>query len=119
MPFNYPFSVNLVHVALVVPVLAYAGYYGSVSDPQVFTAMMALGALVLFYHGYMLYQRWSQPMSFIKAINIFHVLAVAPLFMYVGWSGAATPPAIFTLLLVLAPIVAAFHAYRGYENWQK
>lgn len=119
MPFNYLFSVNLIHLVLVAPVLAYAGWFGGKSNPQAFTAMMALGVLVLLYHSYRLYQRWDMPMSYWKAINIFHILVVAPLFIYVGWFGASTPPAIFTLLLVLAPIVLLYHAYRAYENWQK
>ncbi len=119
MPFNYPFSVNLTHLVLVAPVLAYAGWFGSGANSQAFTAMMALGVLVFLYHSYMLYQRWSLPMSYLKAINIFHVLVVAPLFVYVGWLGASTPPAVFTLLLVMAPIVLLYHAYRAYQNWQK
>ncbi len=115
--FNYKFNVNLFHVLLIAPLLVYGGYYGSKSIPQVFTAFMALGILVALYHAYKIYERRDQSFSYWKAINIFHILFIAPLFMYIGYNGADTNPQVFTLLLIMAPFILAYHAYRAYENW--
>lgn len=46
-----------------------------------------------------------------NSINLFHVLFVAPLLIYVGYNGANTNPAIFTAMMILGFLVAVYHVY--------
>lgn len=46
-----------------------------------------------------------------SSINIFHILFVAPLLIYVGYKGANTNPAIFTAMMILGFIVILYHSY--------
>lgn len=105
------FNVNLVHIFLVAPALAYAGYFGKDSNPQVFTALTALGLLALFFHSYRLGKSpW---------INLFHIFIVAPLLLYIGYMGDEAIPQAFTILLILAPIVFFYHLYRALQRLSK
>jgi hypothetical protein len=45
-------------------------------------------------------------------INLFHVLLVAPFFMYVGIMKSAVPAAIYTTLIVLGAILVLYHGYK-------
>jgi hypothetical protein len=45
-------------------------------------------------------------------INLFHILVVAPLLLYVGYNKGATPEFIFTLLIIMAVLVLLYHGYR-------
>ena len=46
-----------------------------------------------------------------QIVNIIHILIVAPLLGYVGYNAAKTPKMVFHVLLILAIIVASYHAY--------
>ena len=48
--------------------------------------------------------------------NLFHVLVVAPLFLYVGFYGNTTPTLLFDLMGVLGALVLMYHLYRAYER---
>ena len=118
MNFNYRLSVNLLHILLIAPLFAYVGYYGANSKAQAFTALMAFGILTLFYHGYKFFaERKEQSIasSYWKAINLFHMVFVAPLLIYIGYMGVDSLPQMFTVLLVLAPLVMLFHLYRAFQ----
>jgi hypothetical protein len=47
-------------------------------------------------------------------LNAFHVVAVAPLLLYVGFARSNTPDLVFDLLGVLGLIVLTYHVYRAY-----
>lgn len=46
--------------------------------------------------------------------NLFHVAAVGPLFLYVGFARETTPDAVFNGLGVLAIVILVYHTYRAY-----
>lgn len=59
-----PEYVNLVHVVLLVPALLYAGYKGNNTftderDVWFFRFLFVLAAIVLAYHGWLLWKRFS------------------------------------------------------------
>jgi hypothetical protein len=53
------------------------------------------------------------------AINFFHLLLVAPFFMYVGIMRASLVPAIYTTLLVLGIVLILYHGWKFYDRWVK
>jgi len=46
--------------------------------------------------------------------NLFHVAAVGPLFLYVGFARETTPDAVFNALGVLGLIILVYHSYSAY-----
>lgn len=48
--------------------------------------------------------------------NLFHVLLVAPLFLYVGFARNSTPAVVFDLLGILGLGILVYHLYRAYEQ---
>ena len=50
------------------------------------------------------------------ARNIFHVLAVGPLFVYVGIVKDGTPDALYNILGALAAVIFIYHSYRAFTK---
>ncbi len=111
MSTTIPSSINFIHILLIAPLFAYVGYYGRETDHQAFTALMALGILALFYHTYRTYEDF-------KWINMFHIFIVAPLLIYMGYYGSKSAPRSFTALLVMAPAIFLYHAYRVFVKFR-
>lgn len=44
-------------------------------------------------------------------IYLFHILIVAPLLIYIGYSGSKTPEMLFKLLLIFGILVIIYHSY--------
>lgn len=49
-------------------------------------------------------------------INLFHVLVVGPLLIYIGYMREFTPSFLFTSLVVLGLLVIGFHLYRIFST---
>jgi hypothetical protein len=49
-------------------------------------------------------------------INIFHVLVVGPLFIYLGIFKKDIPDIIFTILLYLGIVIVIYHTYLAYKK---
>lgn len=47
-------------------------------------------------------------------LSLFHILAVVPFFLYVGFQRSASPDTIYTVLLTLGVIITLYH---GYKSW--
>lgn len=67
-----------------------------------------------------MYSKPTIPMTITtgEAVNLAHVLAIAPFLGYVGYMGVMSPEWAFTVLMVLAVIVAAYHGARLYKSNQ-
>jgi hypothetical protein len=52
-------------------------------------------------------------------INLFHVLLVAPFFIYVGVMKSAVPAAVYTTLIVLGAILVLYHGYKFVNRFLK
>ena len=55
-----PRNIYIFHMLVVAPLLMYVGYNGPNTDPNIFTALMALATLVFLYHSYRLSQLMKQ-----------------------------------------------------------
>ena len=49
-------------------------------------------------------------------LAIFHVVVIAPLFIYVGLAREQVPDAVFYTLGSIGIVIALYHAYRAYEK---
>lgn len=54
-----------------------------------------------------------------QVINLFHLLVIVPLLVYVGIYKGAAPNWAFYALLFLAAVAALWHAYRLLQWWKK
>jgi len=52
-------------------------------------------------------------------IALFHVIIVAPLFLYVGLAREQTPDAVFYTLGGIGAFILLFHIYKAYEKIQE
>ena len=51
-------------------------------------------------------------------INLFHILLVGPLFLYVGINGLNIPKQMFPFLLILGAFIVIYHSYLAYNKFK-
>jgi hypothetical protein len=51
-------------------------------------------------------------------INLFHIFAVAPFFLYVAFMRGQLPPWIFQMLIGLGVVILAYHGFKSYLKWK-
>lgn len=51
-----------------------------------------------------------------SAISLFHILVVAPLFLYVGFARNDVPEFVFLILGILAAVIFMYHAYQAWSK---
>lgn len=90
---------SLFHILVVVPILGYIAIQRGQLPPWVFPALLGLGGLLLLYHTFKIIVKW-RAMSPSVWINILHVVAVAPLLLYIGSQAYDTPRWAYELLLI-------------------
>jgi hypothetical protein len=49
-------------------------------------------------------------------LNIFHILLVAPFFIWVGISRGRLPDGVFTALIVLGIVLTLYHGFKAYNR---
>lgn len=52
-------------------------------------------------------------------LNLFHILLIAPFFIYVGVMKSAVPAAVYTTLIVLGAILVLYHGYKFVNRLMK
>lgn len=89
----------LFHILVVVPVLGYIAMQRGQLPPWVFPALLGLGGIILLYHAFKVVVKWRAASPTVW-VNILHVVAVAPLLLYIGSQAYDTPRWAYELLLV-------------------
>ena len=87
-------------------------------EPWVFTVLQGLGLLLLIYHSYKTIIKWKAK-SMSVWVNILHVVAVAPLLLYIGSMGYDTPRWAFEILAMLGFSALGYHIYSMVLDIQK
>jgi hypothetical protein len=100
----------LFHILIVAPFLLYVAVVRGQLTPFVFTILQILGILILIYHSYRVVVRWKSNSPLVW-INIFHVIVVAPVIIYVGNSAYDTPRWAFEILAMMAFTAAGYNLY--------
>ncbi len=101
---------NLFHVLLVAPFFIYVGIMKSAVPPAVFTTLIVLGAVLIFYHGYKFVLRALKGSGY-AWVNAVHALLVGPLLLYIGLKGADTERPYYEGLLLFAFAALGYHMY--------
>jgi hypothetical protein len=109
--------VALFHILFVVPLFGYVAFQRAATEDWIYNVMLALGGIVLFYHGYKSAVRLLAGSTF-AWVNIFHVLIVAPLLLYIGYNGKKTPRAGYELLMMVTFAALGYHLYNMVNELQ-
>ena len=102
--------VALFHILFVVPLFGYVAFQRAATEDWIYNILLALGGIVLFYHGYKSAVRLLAGSTF-AWVNLFHVLIVAPLLIYIGYNGKKTPRAAYELLAMAGFAALGYHIY--------
>lgn len=101
---------SLFHLVFVVPLFLYIGFQRASVPHWVYLAILSIGTVIFFYHGFKLYLR-LQAHSTYSWVNAIHVLLVAPLLIYIGYHDKETPRFAYELLLMAGFAAAGYHLF--------
>jgi hypothetical protein len=102
--------IALFHILIVVPLFGYVAFQRAATEEWLYKVLLALGCIILFYHSYKAVIRLLAGSTF-AWVNIFHVLLVAPLLIYIGYNGKKTPRAGYELLMMATFAALGYHVY--------
>jgi hypothetical protein len=107
---NAHIIVSLFHIFAVVPFFLYVAFVRGQLAPYIFQILFGLGLVILVYHTYKTILKWKahSPSAW---INIFHVLIVAPLLIFIGAQNYDTPRWGFELLAMAGFSALGYHIY--------
>ena len=122
---KYNQKVNLLHIIAINPVIIYIGLYGNKSNPQLYPVLLIIGIIALLYHGGRIFvdrevidcknaneKDIKNYISQLKTVYIMHLVAIVPLFLYVGIRGKKSDNRVFPILLAMGIISDIYHIFR-------
>ncbi len=102
--------IALFHLLIVAPFFLYVAIVRGQLMPWIFSALLGLGLVIMVYHAYKTVIKW-QAHSLSAWVNIIHVVAIAPLLIFIGASGYDTPRWAFEVLAMFGFAAAGYHLY--------
>lgn len=102
--------ISLFHILLVGPFFIYVAYVRGQLMPWIFNVLLGLGLVIFVYHASKAYLKY-QAKSFGLWVNVIHMIAVAPLLVYIGIRGYDTPRWAFEVLAMLGFSAIGYHIY--------
>ena len=103
------FYVHLFHILIIGGLFLYIGIRKTNIPSFMYPILVGLGIILIIYHGYKSYKLFK--LGKIPWINLFHVIIVAPLLIYIGLHGKKTPYYYFEFLLMLGFASIGYHGY--------
>ncbi len=102
--------IALGHLIFIAPFFLYVGFQRSNTPLWIYTLLIALGAMILFYHGYKAFIRVAAGSPY-AWVNIIHVAFVAPLLLLIGLKGRDAPRYAYELLIMVGFAALGYHLY--------
>jgi len=110
MDFDNRFWLAIIHLIFVVPLFLYVGIQRANCPHWLYLALLTIGTIILVYHGFKLIVRLKNRSGY-SWVNALHVIAVAPLLLYIGYHKKETPRFAYELLLMLAFAAGGYHLF--------
>jgi hypothetical protein len=107
--------VHLFHIIIVGILFLYVGIIREKIYKPVFNILFFLGLFIVFYHLYKIYEYLNIGKSIY--INLIHIFIVAPLLIYIGYTGEKTSRKFFEMLLMLAFSSIGYHLYYFFNTF--
>lgn len=101
--------VHLFHILFVGGLFLYVSLNAATMPSFMFPFLLYLGGFIILYHTYKIYINYVSKKSY--NVNLFHVLLVGPLLMYIGYEKPAANKFVYQLLLMAAFAVIGYHGY--------
>ena len=114
---NTLFLIHVLHILFVGPLFLYVGIYGSAIVPLMYPFLLILGIFIIAYHSFLAYQGFKKGTSI--WVNLFHMIIVGPLLVYIGYKNKKTPYSAYQFMLMLAFAVIGYHGYYLLKNINK
>jgi len=103
--------VSLAHLLIFLPALLYIGFMRSSIPYSVYYVILAMGIFIALYHFMKTIKKIQAGATSSVWVNILHVLAVAPLLIYIGTKKNDSRREAYELLLILAFGGVGYHLY--------
>lgn len=101
--------VHLFHILIVGSLFLYVGIKSINTPPSMYPVLLTTGVVILFYHAYKVYLKVAAGKN--PWVNLFHIFAVAPLLIFMGYNKQSTPRYAYEFLLMLGFAAIGYHGY--------
>ncbi len=106
---NINLLVHLFHIIIVGGLFLYVGINRDKIFKTLFTILLILGILNIFYHIFKVYNYMKQGKSI--WINLIHIFIVGPVLIFIGYNREKTPRLYYEILLMLGFASIGYHGY--------
>lgn len=106
---NISILVHLFHILIVGGLFIYLGIYRNDIPKILFSVIFYLGIIIILYHIYKLYNYMKAGKNY--WVNLFHILIVGPLLIYIGYNKDKVQRLYFELILMLGFASIGYHGY--------
>ena len=107
--------ISLFHIIIVVPFFAYIFINKSSTPEWAYTLLFSLGIIVLLFHFYKSVVKFMAQSNSLW-INVVHVVAVAPIMIYIGYTSKNTPRPAYEILSLITFAALGYHLYSMIDN---
>lgn len=101
--------VHLLHIFIIGTLFFYIGTQRDHIPVWLYSVLFYLGIFIVIYHLYKTYVKMTKKLN--PWSNVFHILLVGPLLIYIGTYKEKTPRYIFEFILMLSFAVVGYHLY--------
>jgi hypothetical protein len=115
MKYDNHFMLSLFHILIIAPMLLFVGFQRADTPVWLYNTILALGAIILLYHGFRLSVRLRDNSGY-AWVNLIHILFVAPLLLYVGYHKKETPRSAYEITLMLGFAALGYHLFSLVRN---
>lgn len=91
--------------------MIYVGVQRASSPELLFQGLIGLSIAIALYHSYRWYGNWRAGSSFLW-VNVFHILVIAPLLLYIGVKQKDTPQVAFDTTIMLGFAAFGYNLYK-------
>jgi len=103
-------ALYMFHIFIVAPFLLYVAIVRGQLSPWIFSLLSGLAILLFVFHGYKAVIKWKAQSPSLW-VNMIHLLAIAPLLLFIGSKGYDTPRWAFEVLAILAFGALGYNLY--------
>ena len=98
------------HIFFVAPLFFVIAFFQDKMPDWAYTAILGLGIFLITYQSYKYVLRLSQKSGY-AWVNLFHIIIVAPLLLYIGYNRRETPRSAYELSIMVGFAALGYHTY--------